>query len=113
MNRPEGLSGAELARLFADDPDAPEPGPGEPALTLPGLPPRSPITAALRRDLEHFVDTAEPSATRELAADLLRGRSDVRGILHDPAMPRPDHVELPPGVRRFLDEIDPTEPPDA
>ena len=113
MSRTDDLSSDELARLFGADPDAPPPGAAELALSLPSIPPTSPMVAALRRDLEHFVAAGGRSPAGDRAADLLRGHGDLRAFLADPGMPSPDEVRLPAAARRFLDEIDPEEKPDA
>ena len=92
----------ELDRLIRSDGDDPA---GTTVLALPTVPAGSPILRMLRRELEAAAGAEAPGSPLQGALHrVLSGETDLRGLLADPAFPKPpERTDLAFG--RYLDDL--------
>ena len=95
-------SADELDRLLRSDGDDPA---GTTALALPTVPAGAPILRMLRRELEEAARNEPPDSPLQGALHrVLRGETDLRGLLADPAFPKPPE-QIDPAFGRYLDDL--------
>jgi hypothetical protein len=92
----------ELDRLLTSDGDDPD---GTTALALPTVPAGAPILRMLRREVEAAARNEPPGSPLQGALHrVLRGELDLRGLLADPAFPKPP--ERPePALVSYLEDL--------